>query len=57
MRESDIEQDIIIPAGGGIELPGNLNVPRSAKGIVVFAHGSGLYISPPIRVRKALVNV
>lgn len=33
-------QEIVIPAGG-VTLRGDLACPRQAKGIVVFAHGSG----------------
>jgi hypothetical protein len=32
---------IQIDAGNGIRLDGSLNVPDGAKGIVLFAHGSG----------------
>jgi len=34
------EREILIPAGD-VMLSGTLNVPRGAKGIVLFAHGSG----------------
>lgn len=30
-----------IPAGGGVQIQGDLNLPADAKGLVVFAHGSG----------------
>jgi len=33
--------EVRIPAGGGLELIGDLVVPESAGGLVVFAHGSG----------------
>ena len=33
--------EVRIPAGGGLELIGNLVVPESPGGLVVFAHGSG----------------
>jgi putative phosphoribosyl transferase len=33
-------EEIIIPAGG-VDLPGDLDVPAGARAIVVFAHGSG----------------
>ena len=33
--------EVRIPAGGGLELTGDLVVPESAGGLVVFAHGSG----------------
>ena len=32
--------DVTIPAGG-VQLHGNLTIPRDARGIVVFVHGSG----------------
>lgn len=36
------DEDVEIPlAGGGPALPGRLTVPARARGIVVFAHGSG----------------
>lgn len=37
---SPLERQLEIPAEGAV-LPGNLVVPTSAKGVVVFAHGSG----------------
>jgi putative phosphoribosyl transferase len=37
---SQSEADVIIPADG-VELEGELIVPARAKGIVIFAHGSG----------------
>jgi putative phosphoribosyl transferase len=33
--------EVHIPAGGGLELLGDLVVPESSGGLVVFAHGSG----------------
>jgi putative phosphoribosyl transferase len=33
--------EVRIPAGGGLELLGDLVVPESSGGLVVFAHGSG----------------
>jgi len=35
-----VEQQIRI-AAGGVELPGDLDVPEGARGVIVFAHGSG----------------
>lgn len=35
-----MNEEILIPAGG-IVLPGDLEVPESARAIIVFAHGSG----------------
>ena len=36
-----LDTDVDIPLGEGIVLPGHLDVPANARGIVVFAHGSG----------------
>lgn len=33
--------EIVIPAGGGVVLPGLLTLPEDASGVVAFAHGSG----------------
>jgi pimeloyl-ACP methyl ester carboxylesterase len=35
-----MNKEVLIPAGG-VALPGDLEVPDVARGIVVFAHGSG----------------
>jgi putative phosphoribosyl transferase len=35
------EEDLVIIEVGGVELSGNLKIPKGAKGIVLFAHGSG----------------
>lgn len=35
------EDIVIVSRHQGIELHGTLNVPRGARGLVVFAHGSG----------------
>lgn len=35
-----MNKEVLIPAGG-VDLPGDLEVPDQARGIVVFAHGSG----------------
>ena len=35
---ADIEKDVVI---GRIGLPGTLNIPKNAHGVVIFAHGSG----------------
>ena len=37
---SHMEREVRIPAGG-LWLPGDLRVPEGARGVVVFAHGSG----------------
>lgn len=31
----------VVVAAGDVELPGRLNLPDGATGLVVFAHGSG----------------
>jgi putative phosphoribosyl transferase len=36
-----IHNEVIMPLDGGIQLAGTLDVPPLAKGIVLFAHGSG----------------
>lgn len=41
--------EVVIPAGA-VELPGRLNVPSEASGVVLFAHGSGS--SPPPRTLR-----
>lgn len=38
---SEIQQHEVSVEIGKISLPGNLNIPQGAQGIVVFAHGSG----------------
>jgi dienelactone hydrolase len=40
MSAGTIEKDVTLPAAG-VALPGNLDVPAGAGGVVVFAHGSG----------------
>jgi len=35
-----MNKEILIPAGG-VDLPGDLEVPESARAVIVFAHGSG----------------
>src|SRR5438105_15561232 len=35
------EREVWIPAGGGAAIGGALTVPDGARGVVVFAHGSG----------------
>ncbi len=39
-RTTEIERVVRVPAGG-VELEGNLAIPSGARGLVVFAHGSG----------------
>lgn len=36
-----IDQEVVIPLGGALGLPGHCTVPQGAKGLVVFVHGSG----------------
>jgi pimeloyl-ACP methyl ester carboxylesterase len=40
MNATDLEVPVLVPAGDA-ELEGNLVVPAGARGIVLFAHGSG----------------
>lgn len=40
MRESIIPTSVVVPLDG-LELPGDLMLPRSPRGVVIFAHGSG----------------
>ena len=41
-RAQDVEQDVEVDVEvDGVRLPGHLHVPPSARGLVVFAHGSG----------------
>jgi dienelactone hydrolase len=36
-----VEERLVRIAAGGVELEGNLAVPEGARGVVLFAHGSG----------------
>ena len=38
---SKIEERLVRVALGGLKLEGNLNLPEDARGVVLFAHGSG----------------
>lgn len=42
-RASDlnIEERLVRVTSGNVNLEGNLNVPEAARGVVIFAHGSG----------------
>ena len=40
LAKNDIHQSVQIMAGD-VELSGDLNIPAGAKGLVIFAHGSG----------------
>ena len=55
-REDPVAQEVSISLGQGPSLRGDLTVPRRARGIVLFAHGSGSSrLSPRNRaVAKAL---
>ena len=39
--QSNVEERAIRVATGRVTLEGNLNLPREARGVVLFAHGSG----------------
>jgi putative phosphoribosyl transferase len=41
MRNDDREGRLVHVAAGPVTLEGNLSVPEGAKGVVLFAHGSG----------------
>ncbi len=41
MAAATISREVSVDAGKGVHLSGNLDLPAGAKGIVVFAHGSG----------------
>lgn len=36
-----VSKEVLVPISPGITLPGILNIPQNATGIVLFAHGSG----------------
>lgn len=36
-----VEQEVTIDAGAAARLPGQLSIPERARGVVLFAHGSG----------------
>lgn len=36
----DVDEDVLVPAGS-VTIEGHLRVPQHARGVVVFAHGSG----------------
>ena len=38
--DGDADEDVVIPAGG-VTIDGHLTLPAGARGIIVFAHGSG----------------
>ncbi len=35
------EDEVVVIPSDGVAVAGNLNIPPSGKGIVIFAHGSG----------------
>lgn len=45
--------DVQIPFNGGQVLPGVLTIPTSAKGLVIFVHGSGSSRNSPRNIRVA----
>ena len=40
-HRNDNEREVSIPVGTGAEVYGTLRVPPVARGLVIFAHGSG----------------
>jgi dienelactone hydrolase len=40
-RAAEVAERVVRVAAGGVELEGNLGVPAGARGVVLFAHGSG----------------
>lgn len=48
-----IEREVVIEAGSGVTLAGNLTLPASPVGIVVFVHGSGSSRNSPRNVAVA----
>ncbi|MGH7446844.1 MAG: dienelactone hydrolase family protein [Longimicrobiales bacterium] len=40
-RSAQLDERLVRVAAGGVELEGNLVVPEDARGVVLFAHGSG----------------
>lgn len=56
MEGGGFEQELLVETGP-VDLPGTLTVPASARGLVVFAHGSGSSrMSPRNRHVAALLN-
>ena len=49
----DIRENVLVPGGGGVRLEGALNVPEDARGLVIFAHGSGSSRLSPRNLRTA----
>jgi putative phosphoribosyl transferase len=55
-KQDVMEREILIPADG-VQLPGALDMPSRARGVVVFAHGSGSSrLSPRNREVAALLR-
>ncbi|MER6671628.1 alpha/beta family hydrolase [Streptomyces sp. NPDC000983] len=50
-----ISDPVLVPAGPGVELAGDLVVPESARAVVLFAHGSGSSRHSPRNRRVAAV--
>src|SRR5438874_7629230 len=41
MDQTTMEERLVQIPAGGVTLEGNLNIPDGARGVVLFAHGSG----------------
>ena len=52
--DGDADEDVVIPAGS-VSIEGHLTVPAGARGVVVFAHGSGSSRHSPRNVYVARV--
>jgi putative phosphoribosyl transferase len=53
MRKAMVEENLVRIPAGKVTINGNLTVPRRAKGIVLFAHGSGSGRFSPRNTRVA----
>ena len=57
MKQSKEEKNLVQIVSGKVTINGNLTIPEGAKGIVVFAHGSGSSrFSPRNRYVAELMN-
>jgi hypothetical protein len=55
--EANCEERLVRVAAGPVTLEGNLNFPEDARGVVLFAHGSGSSrLSPRNRYVAQLLN-
>lgn len=52
---SSVKEEEVEVSAGSITLAGHLNVPDSAKGVIIFAHGSGSSRNSPRNVAVAQV--